>query len=603
MLWFLGLVSGCGQEPSALEAALDAAGNNRAELEKVLAYYSQNEEDSLKLRAARFLIENMPGHYTLRGKTIDEFRNRLDRDTAEYFARKTMDILLSEVVGIEPCPEREYDVRHITADYLIRHINSSMALYRRFPWYKNIPVEFFFRHVLPYRIDHERLDGWRDSLQPVLQEECIISSDVRQDINEARKYLNLKYDFGLTFSTSEFNEFYGQSQNECQYLYLRYLMWYRGLGLLYSMDYFPCYANRNGLHYWMANIDTQKTGLRVEKNPGNGRAAKVFRKTFERNPTVSPRKGEYVPPLFLDPFVKDVTTAYLKTKDIVVERDFETKHNVRFAYLCVFNNLRWIPTAIGRWNGNKVEFAGMGTGIVYLPVVFSGEVMNAFNYPFVLNASGDVEYLIPNEKKRVDLHLERKYPYDEQQFFYSAQFRGMTIEASNKPDFAQVDTLAWLPTYNYYYYSVELPRDAGGYRYWRFNPKGSTFLAEIILYDSQGNRMKFVHDSLYEKVYDGNPLTYILQDKTIIEFVRPESVARVVCLPRSDGNGIYPENRYELFYYTQEGWKSLGSKIATDYFMDYENVPTGCLYWLRNWTTGQEERVFTVDEDGEIHFW
>ena len=64
------------------------------------------------------------------------------------------------------------------------------------------------------------------------------------------------------------------------------------------------------------------------------------------------------------------------------------------------------------------------------------------------------EYLIPNEKKRVDLHLERKYPYDEQQFFYSAQFRGMTIEASNKPDFAQVDTLAWLPTYNYYYDST-----------------------------------------------------------------------------------------------------------------------------------------------------
>ena len=84
--------------------------------------------------------------------------------------------------------------------------------------------------------------------------------------------------------------------------------------------------------------------------------------------------------------------------------------------------------------------------------------------------------------------------------------------------------------------------------------------------------MKFVHDSLYEKVYDGNPLTYILQDKTIIEFVRPESVARVVCLPRSDGNGIYPENRYELFYYTQEGWKSLGSKIATDYFVDRDYI-------------------------------
>lgn len=51
-----------------LEQALEAAGENRAELEKVIAHYSQSPEDSLSLKAALFLIENMPGHYTSEGR-------------------------------------------------------------------------------------------------------------------------------------------------------------------------------------------------------------------------------------------------------------------------------------------------------------------------------------------------------------------------------------------------------------------------------------------------------------------------------------------------------------------------------------------------------
>ncbi len=43
----------------SLEQALSMAGENRAELEKVLEYY---KNDSLKLEAARFLIRNMPFH-------------------------------------------------------------------------------------------------------------------------------------------------------------------------------------------------------------------------------------------------------------------------------------------------------------------------------------------------------------------------------------------------------------------------------------------------------------------------------------------------------------------------------------------------------------
>ena len=44
----------------ALERALALAGENRQELEHVLWHY---KDDSLKLAAARFLIENMPYHF------------------------------------------------------------------------------------------------------------------------------------------------------------------------------------------------------------------------------------------------------------------------------------------------------------------------------------------------------------------------------------------------------------------------------------------------------------------------------------------------------------------------------------------------------------
>ena len=47
-----------------VENVLTLAGNNRQELEKVLNHYSQIPDDSLKLRAAEFLIINMPGKYS-----------------------------------------------------------------------------------------------------------------------------------------------------------------------------------------------------------------------------------------------------------------------------------------------------------------------------------------------------------------------------------------------------------------------------------------------------------------------------------------------------------------------------------------------------------
>nr|WP_310648363.1 hypothetical protein [Bacteroides thetaiotaomicron] len=53
----------CTPMVSFLETALQQAGENRVELEKVLSHYKTDPADSLKYKAACFLIENMP-YYT-----------------------------------------------------------------------------------------------------------------------------------------------------------------------------------------------------------------------------------------------------------------------------------------------------------------------------------------------------------------------------------------------------------------------------------------------------------------------------------------------------------------------------------------------------------
>ena len=67
ILLLLSLAIGC-RDNRRLDAALEFAGENRVELERVLEHY---RDSGLKYEAARFLIENMPGWYAYRGMALD----------------------------------------------------------------------------------------------------------------------------------------------------------------------------------------------------------------------------------------------------------------------------------------------------------------------------------------------------------------------------------------------------------------------------------------------------------------------------------------------------------------------------------------------------
>ena len=100
---FLSCFSSCQRYDSQLEKALILAKENRGELEKALAFY---EEDSLKQEAAKFLIKNMPGHYSYREvdgieKYYDDvfFKkpNERKRRTNFYVCRWRAGVLVREV--------------------------------------------------------------------------------------------------------------------------------------------------------------------------------------------------------------------------------------------------------------------------------------------------------------------------------------------------------------------------------------------------------------------------------------------------------------------------------------------------------------------------
>ena len=58
--------SGCSEEQKHLRMAMNYAGKNRTELKAVLNHYEKDDPNPEKLAAAKFLIENMMGHYSYR---------------------------------------------------------------------------------------------------------------------------------------------------------------------------------------------------------------------------------------------------------------------------------------------------------------------------------------------------------------------------------------------------------------------------------------------------------------------------------------------------------------------------------------------------------
>jgi hypothetical protein len=160
---FFALLFACSSNPSYLEQALTLAGDNRGELESVLDHY---RDDPQKQAAARFLIANMPGKYAEDNRPYEDFRAMFDewkqlKLKMGYIPPETSDSLTRAYL-LASGRERLFDLQHIKASYLIGNIDRSFEVWMSMPWGRDIPFEVFCEEILPYRIEMEALENWRD---------------------------------------------------------------------------------------------------------------------------------------------------------------------------------------------------------------------------------------------------------------------------------------------------------------------------------------------------------------------------------------------------------------------------------------------------------
>lgn len=412
--------------PSEVMVALEAADDNRVELEKVLAHYA-SDADSLKLQAAYFLITNMEGHSYVTYVLCDSTGAEIPFNVLDYpdfdslmVALDSLEVLHGEMDFQKK--ETVEDAKSVSADFLINQIDYAFLAWREKPWAKQLSFEQFCEYVLPYRGSNEPLEPWRkvfwekyrgieqevaDTSDPV-QVAALINDDLKSWFRFDPRYYLHPTDQGLA-------EMLDQRLGRCEDMTNLTIYAMRANGLAVTSDYTPYWANSGNNHAWNAIVAADGRAIPfmgAEANPGTyhlaNKFAKVYRKMFAQqkgNLIFQERKQSDVPRWLSGKNYVDVTKDYTSVVDVRVEFDRPVPDSVDIAYICVFNSGEWQPIHWGRIKGAATVFDDMAPDIVYLPALYIDEKIVPFGWPFVLAANGSRCELRPDAEKMISIGL------------------------------------------------------------------------------------------------------------------------------------------------------------------------------------------------------
>ena len=630
------------KDKDSVNIALDYASTNRTELIKVLSHY---EGDSLKYKAARFLIDNMIHHYSFTSERLRKYYKIIDsinvRKTDYDRCLILYDSIREELGHPDGGLMKIEDIKYIKADYLIQNIDHAFRMWKEGYWASHLSFDEFCEYLLPYRVGSENIEEWRHELENKYLEtiEWIKSrDDMRNSSYWAALYLNdqlKKRGFHLHEALPgssvdlPMTVLRNMQMGSCKD-YVRYATYVmRACGIPVGVDFTPQWPFRSPSHYWnilLENRGKNKPFVGGESNPGypnkdDYKMAKVYRCTFGyQEQSLYAQKGNDTIPQTLDsPFIKDVSDEYMKGVDISLKLKSTGKKKPRFAYLSVFDNQYWIAVTWSKFNNGNVLFSCMGKDIVYLPSFYEHNEMLPATYPLQVKANGTQTFLIPDMENLDTLILKRKFPVFNGVLRYSERLKGGYFEASNSPLFhhsVRSDKIRRVPQMCWDSLSVSI-KDA--YRYWRYVSPEKSYcnIAEIEFFSSGKllnvsnckilNDGKMASKSQLNTPFDRDPLTYYESSEPSsswigIDFGSPVAIEQIKYLPRNDDNNIIAGHLYELFYFGKNGPCSLGQKVATGDVLTYDSVPSKALYLLKDLTRGKEERIFTY-EGGEQIWW
>lgn len=606
-------VVACTGRKSKLDEALKEAKSNQSELLKVLEHY---KNDSLKLKAAIFLIENMPGYTAYHYKYIDSIQ-ALKKEWIKNGFVKAGDIKKMEQEWLKP--DIRKDIEHITADFLINNVDDAFQAWHERPWGKYIPFDVFCEYILPYKVKQEPLEEWRKAYKQrysFLLDSIYTGTDVIEATKTICEYLKME-DFHHThiFNTTSagpgfaLNYRIGKCMDELELT--MYVM--RALGIPVNIDYYPFSPESLNNHAWCVVRDTTNENASfyfTENIPIRGyrggefrKMCKIYRQTCAKQPDGSRQK--------------DVSDEYFKDTLTI---DIPNTKKTGNLYLGVFNRDKFCPIAKSTVNGNNVSFGHVEANCIYIILSKEGKEFRPFTDPFIFDGKQLKYFSTNNERKEAqDIKIYRKFPFFAWNKDRMYRIIDSKFEGSNTIDFSHPHILYHIcDTPKVCFNKFTLPNKQK-FRYVRYKVRKNAFLelAELHFYQDQ-QEVKPVNIVACEPYYanddefklancfDYDPLTYFLSKKEgqelIFDFGSEVLINKILCIPRNDDNFIRPGDTYELFYWGKDKkWISLGKQKAKGVYLEYKNIPRNALLFLHDETRGREEEVFFL-KNGEQFF-
>ena len=643
-------VTSCTRDDLYVHYALKAAGENRKELKSVLKHYRTADKDPLKLKAAKYLIANMPGHYSYRDTAAigSYYRQSLEilgtgpspdwqRDTLRQISERDYPGLTRNVVS---------DVQIMTADYLIQNIDHAFTQWKTRPWAKHLTYEEFRDWLLPYKVTElQSFDDWREVLSSYYSDSIstVPANDfernsiygaieiVRNEIHSKQSAIGLRVIWegqaGIPLRSAE--TWTHMTYGSCMDYVTMGTAAFRSLGLPAAVDQVPSWGRNSEGHSWYAFLSDRgvetPTMNSLIVGAGMGfypyeRIPKVWRSSYalNRDRVKYRNTAKYVYPF--DQYQHDVTDHYYRTSDIQVQICKDIKLKDKYVYIAMAVNQggpQWRVLDFGRIKRGKACFSNMGRNMLYIALGYDGNGFVPISNPFILGKDGSMEYIHYDgqDAKTTSCDLKRKYYESWNVVDQRRKILGAKIQCSDRADFSNAVTLLTIDATFIPHLMPLAPLRS--YRYWRYmSPAGSWGnISELSFHDASGNRIEGrgianaeAGQDAIDRAFDGNLLSNFEINQPDgnwvgMDFGKPTVVSYASVSPRSDDNDVCPGNEYELFYFDGTQWRSLGYQVAESNMLHYDDIPLNALLWLRNYTRGNNERPFIMKENGEIEWW
>lgn len=126
----------------------------------VLTHY-ETENNPLKEKAARFLLDNLFERYAIEGDRYNRYSDTIKR---YYLNADTLHKKLISVKNRYFSENIVKDIDVLTPAYLIDNIDRAFAAWDKAGWKDQVSFDDFCEYILPYRIGNEPLENWRKGI-------------------------------------------------------------------------------------------------------------------------------------------------------------------------------------------------------------------------------------------------------------------------------------------------------------------------------------------------------------------------------------------------------------------------------------------------------